>query len=150
METIKALFKNPRTYIIGLALTFAGDKVLEYVQKGANADLNALIDERIELAFQEKLKQSGVITTLLNAPEVTHFTDSAGVRIAKNVKKEIGSLKDLAKEIGIRDEDLEPLLVQLLTSYKEGTIITKEQLETEVNEVIIKLAKRRRSPEASY
>jgi len=129
MEQIKELFKNPISYIVILMLTFAGDKVLEYVQKGAESDVTTLIDNRIKA----KMSDSQLIETLLNSKQVEEFKEEAGQELKNSIlsmdSSKLSIPSYLGKELGLRDEDVLPFLAEFMKQVKEGNIATKEDLE---------------------
>ena len=129
MEQIKELFKNPISYIVILMLTFAGDKVLEYVQKGAESDVTTLIDNRIKA----KMSDSQLIETLLNSKQVEEFKEEAGQELKNSIlsmdSSKLSIPSYLGKELGLRDEDVLPFLAEFMKQVKDGNIATKEDLE---------------------
>ena len=129
MEQIKELFKNPISYIVILMLTFTGDKVLEYVQKGAESDVTTLIDNRIKA----KMSDSQLIETLLNSKQVEEFKEEAGQELKNSIlsmdSSKLSIPSYLGKELGLRDEDVLPFLAEFMKQVKDGNIATKEDLE---------------------
>lgn len=139
---LKALLNNPKTYLIGLVIAWGGEKIGGYIISGAEGD----IDDKIEQGVITSLKKESVVAALLNNPqfvnmiintdevqELIHNTgESLRDEIIEDVTREdstkIKQNAYLAKELGIRDEFVNPLLLNMLSDYKEGKLVTKEQL----------------------
>jgi len=80
----------------------------------------------------------------LESEEVKKFEEEAGMKIRDEIVEQVTktdtnkvSMRSfLGKEVGIRDEQVLPLLAALLKAYEEGDIATKEELTRTVNREI--------------
>jgi len=134
---LKALIKDPKSYLVGVVLIFVGEKVGEYVIKGTEADMSQFVKERVieELGKEENIKKlmenPEYFRMMLNSPEVKEYTSNVGMElrdgIIEDITKEdstkINQNAFLGKELGIRDEAVTPLLLEVLRDYlatKEG------------------------------
>jgi len=131
-DLIEILKKNFLTILLAI-----GGFIWVYIQEGVKNDLNNLIDQRIE----EKVSDSKIINTILKSEHVQEFTDEAGREIRNKIiddvtKKDSNKINQNAyfgKELGIRDEDVSPLILELLKDYKHGNFATKEDLKPRRN-----------------
>jgi len=144
---LKALIKDPKSYLVGVVLIFVGEKVGEYVIKGTEADMSQFVKERVieELGKEENIKKlmenPEYFRMMLNSPEVKEYTSNVGMElrdgIIEDITKEdstkINQNAFLGKELGIRDEAVTPLLLELLRDYKEGKLATKEDIRPRRN-----------------
>jgi len=134
---LKALIKDPKSYLVGVVLIFVGEKVGEYVIKGTEADMSQFVKERVieELGKEENIKKlmenPEYFRMMLNSPQVKEYTANVGMElrdgIIEDITKEdstkINQNAFLGKELGIRDEAVTPLLLEVLRDYlatKEG------------------------------
>jgi len=150
---LKALIKDPKSYLVGVVLIFAGEKIGEYVIKGTEADMSAFVQERVieELGKEENIKKlmenPEYLRMMLSSPEVKEYTESVGMElrdgIIEDITKEdstkINQNAFLGKELGIRDEAVTPLLLELLKDYKEGKLATKEDIRPRRNPTTLEL-----------
>jgi hypothetical protein len=150
---LKALIKDPKSYLVGVVLIFAGEKIGEYVIKGTEADMSAFVQERVieELGKEENIKKlmqnPEYFRMMLNSPQVKEYTSNVGMElrdgIIEDITKEdstkINQNAFLGKELGIRDEAVTPLLLELLKDYKEGKIATKEDIRPRRNPTTLEL-----------
>jgi hypothetical protein len=129
---------NIISYIKGKAVTgiliilaFVGSKIWDYTQKGAEADINAIIDKRIE----NKLNDNQLVQQLLNSKKVKEFTDNAGKQIKDAIAKDI-MRKDTNKvsmrsiigvEANLRDENVPYDLGKMLKDYKAGLLFCNDR-----------------------
>jgi len=144
---LKALIKDPKSYLVGVVLIFVGEKVGEYVIKGTEADMSQFVKERVieELGKEENIKKlmenPEYFRMMLNSPQVKEYTANVGMElrdgIIEDITKEdstkINQNAFLGKELGIRDEAVTPLLLELLRDYKEGKLATKEDIRPRRN-----------------
>jgi len=150
---LKALIKDPKSYLVGVVLIFAGEKIGEYVIKGTEADMSAFVQERVieELGKEENIKKlmqnPEYFRMMLNSPQVKEYTSNVGMElrdgiiddITKEDSTKINQNAFLGKELGIRDEAVTPLLLELLKDYKEGKIATKEDIRPRRNPTTLEL-----------
>ena len=150
---LKALIKDPKSYLVGVVLIFAGEKIGEYVIKGTEADMSAFVQERVieELGKEENIKKlmqnPEYFRMMLNSPQVKEYTSNVGMElrdgIIEDITKEdstkINQNAFLGKELGIRDEAVTPLLLELLKDYKEGKLATKEDIRPRRNPTTLEL-----------
>ena len=150
---LKALIKDPKSYLVGVVLIFAGEKIGEYVIKGTEADMSAFVQERVieELGKEENIKKlmqnPEYFRMMLNSSQVKEYTSNVGMElrdgIIEDITKEdstkINQNAFLGKELGIRDEAVTPLLLELLKDYKEGKIATKEDIRPRRNPTTLEL-----------
>lgn len=142
--------KSKAVLIIVGAVLVVANQIWSYVQKGAQADVDNHIEEVVTNALQkediikELMKNPRFVQLILESEEVKKFEKEAGMRIrdeiveqvTKSDTNKISMRSFLGKEVGIRDEQVLPLLANLLKAYEEGDIATKTELTRVVNREI--------------
>jgi hypothetical protein len=160
LDTIKSIGQNPWVYIIGLVVYIGGDKLIDLVGKGADAEFSGAVKtEFMELikdpsTMDTLLANPKFVETLLNHPKTTEFTDGVGKELhddiveslVKSDSNKVSMRAYIGKEADIRDEQVLPILAALAKKEKEGKLITKENLKEEVR----KVTSRRVTPHSSH
>ena len=147
---LEALYKDPKSYLIGVILVFAGEKVWGYIEKGVEADFETQVEE----IFMAKLKEPTTFDILLNSKEVTKFKEDAGKEVRAEIiedvmKKDTNKISMrsfLGMKTGLRDEDVLPALAKLLDAWEKGDLMTKEQANNYINHKL----SRRVSPRVNH
>ena len=128
------LIKDNIVAIFLFLLTAFGGFTWTLIQKGSEVTINEKIDARIE----SKLSDAHLIEMLLNTDKIKDFTSKAGKDIKAKIIEDV-IRKDsnkvsmrafIGSEIGIRDEQVLPLLAKILMSYKSGDIPTVKKLDS--------------------
>lgn len=132
MDTNKAIeyIKNKAVTIGLIVLAFIGSKVWDYTQKGAEADINSIIDKRID----SKLDDNHLVQKLLDSKRVKEFTDNAGKQIKEAISKDIMrqdtnkvSMRSIIGiEANLRDENVPYNIGKLLKDYNSGKLFCKD------------------------
>lgn len=140
---IKKVFDAKMLLIIGLIIMKAWDYGSDIFTKGAKVEFNNKVGE----AFMEKMKDpefanevansSIFMDAMLNSDKVDNFTEDAGMKIRDKIIDDVtkkDSLKinanaRIAKELNIRDEDLTPLMISVFKAFKEGRLLTNEDIK---------------------
>jgi hypothetical protein len=145
----KALKDKAVLIIVGIVLVIA-NQAWSYIQKGAEADIDKKIETVVvnslqkEEIIKELMKNPKFVQLILESDEVKKFEEEAGMKIRDEIVEQVTksdtnkvSMRSfLGKEVGIRDEQVLPLLANLLKAYEEGDIATKEELTRTVNREI--------------
>ena len=135
--------------IVGIVLVI-GNQIWSYVQKGAQADVDKHITEVVINSLQkeeiilELLKNPKFVQLILESPEVKAYEGEIGMKIRDDIVNEVQSDSSknvamnsfLGKEVGVRDEQVLPLLAKLLKAYDNGEFTTKKELEEYVDKEI--------------
>jgi hypothetical protein len=148
-KVISELKSKAVLIIVGAVLVVA-NQLWSYIQKGAEADIDNKIEEVVVASLQkediikELMKNPRFVQLILESEEVRKFEEEAGMRIRdeiverviKSDTNKVSMRSFLGKEVGIRDEQVLPLLAALLKAYEEGDLATKEELTRTVNREI--------------
>jgi len=147
-EDVKKEWKKYLVGIIMLALVGFGDKIISVFNTGAEVEFNEKVESVVikslqkEGIIQELIKNPRFVQLILESDEVKKFEEEAGMRIRDEIVEQVTksdtnkvSMRSfLGKEIGIRDEDVLPLLGELLKAYDKGEITTTEELEDKLRD----------------
>jgi len=139
---LKALFNNPKTYFIGLVLAYSSEKLGGYILSGAEDDINNKIEQGViaslgkEEVVTELMSNPRFINIIIGTKEVQDLIHNTGESLRNQIiedvtKEDSTKIKQnayLAKGLNIRDESVNPLLLNLLSDYNDGNLVTKEQL----------------------
>ena len=128
------LLKKHIITIVLIAVTAIGGTVWTLIQKGSEATFNEKVDARIKLS----MSNSHLIDMLLKTDKIKEFTERAGRQIEDRIiedviKKDsvkISTRAFIGSSIGIRDEQVLPLMAKLLKDYKDGKITTTNNLDS--------------------
>jgi len=135
--------------IVGIVLVVA-NQIWSYIQKGAEADVNAKIESVVFKSLQKDEIVSQLMTNprlvkmILESEAVKEFTDKAGQdihdKIVENVTKsdsnKVSMRSFVGTQAGIRDEQVLPVISEIVKAWNEGKITTKEELEKYVDREI--------------
>jgi len=139
MELIK---KNLVAIVLFLSATIGG-YVWSLIQKGGEVEFKTKVEEIIK----EKLDDAHIIETLLKSRQVEEFKKQAGEDLRDAIIEDVTKKDSLkinqnayfGKELGIRDEDVTPLMLQLLKEYKEGKLVKQQDIQPRRNPNTIEL-----------
>jgi len=137
-DLVEILKKNFLTILLAI-----GGFVWVYVQEGIKNDLEKIIDQRIET----KVTDSKLVKTMLESDQVKEFTEEAGESIRDKIIEDVTKTDSnkinqnayFGKELGIRDEDVTPLMLELLKEYKSGNLVKQRDIQPRRNPNIIEL-----------
>lgn len=132
--------------VSGIVLVIC-NQVWTYIQQGAKADIDKKIEQVVvkslhkEDILKEVIKNPRFVELILESEEVKKYEDEAGMRIrdeiveqvTKSDSNKVSMRSFIGKEIGVRDEDVLPLLSELLKAYNKGELSTKEDVQRIVN-----------------
>ena len=149
MDKIVNVLKKQGLAILGLVIMGGYGWVSNLVQKGHEVErkdeiinvikseestkyINLLITEAIEKAMSNPL----TIIDMLSSPHIEKYADSKAIEVEEAVKKRLlkeDSIKgDLIHDLGIgtgmRNEDILPQLIKLITAFKEGKLTSNRQV----------------------
>ena len=147
-EDIKKEWKKYLVGVIMLGLVGFGDKIIDIFNTGAEVEFSQKLEAVVikslqnEEIIKELLKNPKFVALILESDEVKKFEEEAGMRIrdeivdqvTKSDTNKVSMRSFLGKEIGIRDEDVLPLLGELLKAYDKGEITTTEELEDKLRD----------------
>ncbi len=147
-EDIKKEWKKYLVGVIMLGLVGFGDKIIDIFNTGAEVEFSQKVEAVVikslqnEEIIKELLKNPKFVALILESDEVKKFEEEAGMRIrdeivdqvTKSDTNKVSMRSFLGKEIGIRDEDVLPLLGELLKAYDKGEITTTEELEDKLRD----------------
>ncbi|MCA9495922.1 MAG: hypothetical protein KC589_03190 [Nanoarchaeota archaeon] len=99
------------------------------------AGTEAKFEDKVVEVFIKKLDDPELMNKLLSNPQVLNFKDKAGETIVNKVERELhkrdslnnNKFSEIAKKLGIRDKDLNPLLESLLRDYKDKKLMQRER-----------------------
>jgi len=139
MELVK---KNLVAIVLFLSATIGG-YVWSLIQKGGEVEFKTKVEEIIK----EKLDDAHIIETLLKSRQVEEFKKQAGEDLRDAIIEDVTKKDSLkinqnayfGKELGIRDEDVTPLMLQLLKEYKEGKLVKQQDIQPRRNPNTIEL-----------
>ena len=115
-------------------LTTVGLTVWGYIQKGAEVEFK----EKVEAIITHKMQDKYFVQHFLDGEQIKSFTDKIGQEfrdkivddVTKSDSNKVSLRAYLGKELGIRDEQVLPLLSRFLNEYKQGKIPNKSQVDS--------------------
>ena len=149
-DKLLSALKDKTIVLIVLVLGVVGKQVWDYVQKGAQVDVDNHIEEIVVKSLQKDevvrilLQNPNVVRMILESDEVKEFTEQAGQDIHDKIVEDVTrsdtnkvSMRSfVGMEAGVRDEQVLPILAKIVKAWNEGEITTNKQLEEYVDREI--------------
>ena len=143
IEELKKEWKKALIALIVMLAIGFGKDLWDLTKSGADLEFNTKVQEQV----RESLKDPKVAKEIMNNPEimrvilaseaVKEYIDEAGKEIRNKIVQDVSksdtnkiSMRSFIGEaIDERDENVLPLLADLLKAYKAGDLMTEDQVE---------------------
>ena len=120
---IKALIKNPKSYLIGVVLIFTGDKVWGYIEKGAEADFKDTVIQIVKAESQKAEFMQGVMTSPYMIDYKAQQTKLTVERIIKRDTNRVGLRSIIGIGTGIRNEFVSDTIVDVILDRRKPRVV---------------------------
>jgi hypothetical protein len=140
---VKSLFKDPKSYLIGVILVFSADKIWGYIQKGAEVDFNTAIQEQVVIGLKnpntikELVENEAFVDLFFNSKMVRGKINELSDKLNNEIRNEIiedvskqdtnkiSTRAEISKRLDIREENYFPLLEKALRAVKDEKNVSK-------------------------
>jgi hypothetical protein len=153
MSFITDLKTEWKKAVIGLIVVIGiskGEQIIGYFETGKGLEEEKRTEEVIikalgkEEIITQLLKNPKFVQLILESPEVKKYEERIGMELRDDIVEQVTKTDStkvamnsyLGKEVGIRDEQVLPLLANLLKAFDKEEIATKEELTKVVNREI--------------
>lgn len=153
MSFVTELKSEWKKAVIGLIVVIGiskGEQIIGYFETGKDLEEEQKTEEIIVKALGKEeiitklLQNPKFVRLILESPEVKAYEGEIGMKIRDDIVSEVQSDSSknvamnayLGKEIGIRDEQVMPLLAAMLKAWDKGEIKTGEDLRDFVEDEI--------------
>ena len=145
MSFITDLKTEWKKAVIGLIVVIGiskGEQIIGYFETGKGLEEEKRTEEVIikalgkEEIITQLLKNPKFVQLILESPEVKKYEERIGMELRDDIVEQVTKTDStkvamnsyLGKEVGIRDEQVLPLLANLLKAFDKEEIATKEEL----------------------
>lgn len=146
-EKIKKAIDIKTVAIIGLIISQTWSYVSDVFTKGMQQEFQDKVEQlyekdsfrdKVDEAFQENMRDPMVLSMVLSSSQVTDFAEENAKKVKAAIvdqvlredSTKVSTVSYLGRQTGLRDEDILPLLAEIIKAWEEKELITKDQAES--------------------